>query len=141
MEFSIQTRKSAKKNAINALMQWLIRDLKLENSKVFVQVILTSDVDNLGELHQIQPGCFVMAIRSKLTLTQTLQTVCHEMVHVKQFARGILANCQESGDLVWRGKRYSRDSDYYTQPWEVQAFSKEILLFRRATEFFSNLKG
>lgn len=140
MQFTIQTRKSTKKNAINALMLWLLKDLKLEKNKGFIQIILT-DTKQLGEVSEIAKGYYVMVIQSKLTLNQTLQTICHEMVHVKQYVKGQLTNCPETGDFIWCGMPFSRQTDYYCQPWEIQAFSKEVLLFRRATEFFSNLKG
>lgn len=140
MEYVIETRKSAKKNAINALMRWLLRDLKLEKNKGFIQVILT-DTKQLGEVSEIAKGYYVIVLQKKLTLTQTLQTLCHEMVHVKQYAKGLLTNCPETGDFIWCGMHFSRKTDYYEQPWEVQAFSREVLLFRRATEFFTKSRG
>jgi hypothetical protein len=136
MEYEISTRKNAKKNAINALVQWLILDLKLTKARAFVQIILVDGIRNLGEVSQISPGYFAITIDKKLNLEKTLQTVCHEMVHVKQFVKGKLRNCPDTGDFIWCSMPFPRNTNYYCQPWEIQAFSQEILLFRRATEFF-----
>ena len=137
MEYEISTRKSTKKNAINALMRWLILDLKLTKAKAFVQIILVDDRNQMGEVSQISPGYFVVTIDKKLSLEKTLQTVCHEMVHVKQYVKGKLRNCPDTGDFIWCNMQFPRNTSYYCQPWEIQAFSQEILLFRRATEFFT----
>ncbi len=138
MQYEITTRKSVKKNALTNLMAWLVADLKLTNAKAFVQVILTEDKNALGQVSQIAPGYFVVTLGKRLSLEKTLQTMCHEMVHVKQYVKGKLRNCPDTGDFIWCNMHFPRKTDYYQQPWEIQAFSQEILLFRRATEFFTN---
>jgi len=51
------------------------------------------------------------------------------MVHVKQLAKGTL-RCVD-GITYWKGKRYRKNHKYLNQPWEIEAFSKQELLFRR----------
>ena len=57
-------------------------------------------------------------------------TLAHEMVHVKQLAKGTLKTVK--GVSYWNGRRYSKRTKYLDQPWEIEAFSKQELLFRRA---------
>jgi hypothetical protein len=140
MEYEISTKKSTKKAAIGVCLEWLIRDLKLENSKASVQVILDKTLADQAICKEIIEGHYLIVIRSTLSLVQTLQALCHEFVHVKQYVSGKLTHCPETGDFVWCGKRYPRDTPYYDQPWEIQAFSKETLLFRRATESLTERK-
>ena len=46
-----------------------------------------------------------------------LSTLAHEMVHVKQFARGEL-----STDMTqWKSRRHCGNIDYENQPWEREA--------------------
>ena len=45
-----------------------------------------------------------------------LSTLAHEMVHVKQFARGELSSSLQH----WKGRDHS-DTDYWDQPWEKEA--------------------
>lgn len=59
-------------------------------------------------------------------------TLAHEMVHVKQLAKGKLK--QVNGVNYWNGKRYRKNHRYLNLPWEVEAFSKQELLFRRVIE-------
>jgi len=45
-----------------------------------------------------------------------MSTLAHELVHVKQFARGELTHNLQ----YWKGKDCS-DTDYWKQPWEIEA--------------------
>ena len=46
-----------------------------------------------------------------------LSTLAHELVHVKQFARGEL-----STDMTqWKSRLYCGNIDYWNQPWEREA--------------------
>ena len=63
---------------------------------------------------------------------ETLSTLAHEMVHVKQYAKGQLRDLMSKNDMVvWQGvrKTLSDDTeDYVNQPWEVEAFALETKL-------------
>ena len=80
-----------------------------------------------GSVTQIGPKNLVMFLDSKLDLERLVLTVAHEMVHVKQHARGQLKNIKGRKQIrYWMGKKV-RES-YYNQPWELEAFSKERIL-------------
>lgn len=46
-----------------------------------------------------------------------LSTLAHEMVHVKQFARGEM----DAGLSRWKSNNYAGKIDYWDQPWEKEA--------------------
>lgn len=46
-----------------------------------------------------------------------LSTLAHEMVHVKQFAKGEL----DPGMSRWKSNRYVDHIEYWDQPWEKEA--------------------
>ena len=46
-----------------------------------------------------------------------LSTLAHEMVHVKQFAKGEL----DSALTQWKSNKYCENIDYWDQPWEKEA--------------------
>jgi len=46
-----------------------------------------------------------------------LSTLAHEMVHVRQFARGELDLMMES----WKSRKYCGHIEYWNQPWEKEA--------------------
>jgi hypothetical protein len=55
------------------------------------------------------------------------------MVHVKQFATGELVDNPSGKTVKWQGKRVTlRDDDgYWTLPWEIEAYGRELGLFVR----------
>lgn len=70
---------------------------------------------------------FEIEIDKDLKLRRLLTTVAHEMVHVKQYARGEL-----KGDYLWHGKTYHpKKVDYWDEPWEIEAHGRECGLFVR----------
>ena len=57
-----------------------------------------------------------------------LETVAHEMIHVKQYNRGDLANCGVR--KLWKGKDHTK-TKYWKRPWEKEAFAKEKALAKK----------
>lgn len=66
--------------------------------------------------------------------------LCHEMVHVMQYATGMLKDCylpHKQDVVVWRGRECLEGNySYPEQPWERQAFRLQEIL---ADDFFSDL--
>jgi hypothetical protein len=77
-----------------------------------------------------RPRSFEIGINPKLRRFKMLQCLAHEMVHVKQYARGEL-----SAELVtakWQGKVYKLSNsfeDYLNWPWEVEAYGRDRALY------------
>jgi hypothetical protein len=78
-----------------------------------------------------RPREFELEIHSGMKLRTMLETVCHEMVHVKQYARGELYESERQSKHRWQGKWIDRDPDYWDRPWEIEAHGREIGLFVR----------
>jgi hypothetical protein len=69
--------------------------------------------------------------KSKKIITQ-LRTICHEMVHVKQYARGEMKELWKPARYTrYQGKVYPEKMDYWDTPWEVEAFGREVGLYTR----------
>jgi hypothetical protein len=51
---------------------------------------------------------------------------------VAQFAKGYLKPTAKG--TMWKGRLYKRNHPYLDQPWEIQAFAKQEIVFRRAIE-------
>tara|TARA_X000000950_G_scaffold205939_1_gene247722 strand:- start:2958 stop:3392 length:435 start_codon:yes stop_codon:yes gene_type:complete len=74
---------------------------------------------------------FELEIDRTRPLRQLLETVAHEMVHVKQYARRQLHPNRES----WLGKTYNpKKLSYWDLPWEIEAHGREVGLFVRYCE-------
>lgn len=134
MEFKVEGSKRNKK-FIEALMPSILSQLKLENSK---RVLLIRVADECGENQGITMDLgvnlgIVVVIKPRRNLKEVGLTLTHEMVHVKQLAKGQLKT-RKTGSYVWAGKRYSKKTEYLSMPWEIEAFSKQELILRRAFE-------
>lgn len=121
-------RESATKGLVLNSIQFFIKVLKLTNSKftllVFFQRGMAKETDNRGYVQKIGPKCVQMVLDSSLGYEKLIITIAHEMVHVKQYAKGQLTG--KGKTRYWMGKKVRKD--YYDQPWELEAFSKERIL-------------
>ena len=61
---------------------------------------------------------FELEIDKKIKLNDFVTTLCHEMIHVKQYARNEINGV----DLCWKGRNISKDTDYWNYPWEKEAY-------------------
>ena len=61
---------------------------------------------------------FEIEIANNLTLKDFVTTICHEMVHVKQYARGET----DGYGKKWKKKVIAAKTDYYDLPWEKEAY-------------------
>ena len=76
-----------------------------------------------------RPREFDVDINKQQKLRRLLETVAHEMVHVKQFARGELYESVRRNKHRWQGKWLNSDPKYWDQPWEIEAHGREVGLF------------
>ena len=140
IEGSVKNRKFCE-----ALMPSIIRQLGLQNSTMAVVVMIDDGFgDNEGTTVNLGfegIDCFLVCIKpqnlrgDRFTIghKELALTLAHEMVHVKQMAKGQL-KMGSRGAQVWMGKRYPAKTPYLDRPWEVEAFSRQELIMRRAIE-------
>ena len=77
-----------------------------------------------------RPRSFEIGINPKLRRYKMLQCLAHEMVHVKQYAKGELSN--ELITAKWQGKTFKLTNsieDYLNYPWEVEAYGRDRALY------------
>tara|TARA_S200002703_G_C3795578_1_gene245632 strand:- start:1337 stop:1810 length:474 start_codon:yes stop_codon:yes gene_type:complete len=80
-----------------------------------------------------RPRTFEIEVDKDISLAEQLITVCHEMVHAKQYARSELYE-NRTGKMRWLGKYISSKLNYYDLPWEIEASGREKGLFIRWAE-------
>ena len=132
MEYKIRTRSKRTRRMIEHIMPSLIKQLGLERSHAYVLIDICHNVgeDNTGCTIPIT-GCnsYIVAIKPD-SWQQMGITLAHEMVHVRQLAKGLLR--AENGKKYWRGKLYSNRVKYTDMPWEQDALARQEIIFRRA---------
>jgi hypothetical protein len=80
-----------------------------------------------------RPKEFTITIDRGLKQRMFLETVAHEMVHVKQWAKGEMFDfVAEVGVCRFHGKKIdSSKMNYYDFPWEIEALGRQEGLFLR----------
>ena len=71
---------------------------------------------------------FELEIDKSQKLRAMLETVAHEMVHVKQYARAELT------EGTWQGKLINPNQSYWDRGYEIEAHGREYGLFVRWAE-------
>jgi hypothetical protein len=135
MEYKVEGSRRNKK-FVEAILPSMISQLKLENCTKAVVIRIADECEgNQGitvDLSELT-GCYMVVIKPTRKLKDIGLTLAHEMVHVKQLAKGILKN-KRNGVNIWAGKTYGKKTAYLDMPWEIEAFSKQELILRRAFE-------
>ena len=133
---TIEGGNASQKDKVFSLTQFCIKKLMPRMRSLDINIKLT----RLGKeangycLRQTDRE-FELELDSRLTLRTMLETVAHEMVHVKQYAR------REMNDFAfkevhykWKGKLVPDSTDYWDLPWEIEANGREVGLFIRWCE-------
>lgn len=75
---------------------------------------------------------FIIILNKKMNKKTTFIALAHEMVHVKQYARGELKDYLRSDKVKWRNKVFRLDRvEYWSSPWEVEAYKKDKILYEK----------
>jgi hypothetical protein len=140
MEYKVEASNKKVQKYLESLMPKFITELGLANSRraVFVKVTKDTQEGMEGSTEYLPwADCYIVLLRppARQTLASTIAlstTLAHEMVHVRQMAKGILKVTPKG--TFWKGKKYTKSTHYLDQPWEVDAFSRQEIVFRRAIE-------
>ena len=131
MEYVVESKNSKHKKWIKALLPSMIKQLGLVNSRKTVLITVES-CDAHGATYPLDAIDSYVVVIKPGKLKDIGLTLAHEMVHVRQMAKGILQVVD--GKNFWKGKRYTKRTKYLDQPWEQDAFAKQEIVFRRAIE-------
>ena len=81
-----------------------------------------------------RPKEFTMTVDSTVSKRRIMETIAHEMVHVKQYAKGELVDLSRCGSTRWQNNLIDSATNYWDLPWEIEAHGKELGLFIRWAE-------
>jgi len=141
MEYAIEASNAGTKKFLYSLMPSILEQLKLTNSRRAVLVKVTNGISagNEGATTYVEiADCYLVLLKPPEAFTAKSMvelgiTLAHEMVHVKQLAKGHM-KIVGNGTVVWMGKRYGKKTKYLDQPWEQHAFARQEIIARRALE-------
>jgi hypothetical protein len=141
MEYLVEAKNEHTNKFINSLMPSMIEQLGLTRSRRAVLVKVTNDIEEgmQGATMDIKiADCYLVLLKqpkrvTKASLLDMGTTLAHEMVHVRQLAKGQMKFLPDQA-RIWMGKRYSKRTHYLDQPWELDAFARQEIVFRKAIE-------
>lgn len=82
------------------------------------------------DTESFRPKQYEINIDAGMTFKKILISLAHEMVHVKQWAKGEL-KFHERGNLVTFQKERYDGSEYWESPWEIEAYGREPGLWQK----------
>jgi len=134
----------------NRKTQNLAKDVAQYCAEMLMGKRLTENIDlrieftnNLDKDNYIEGDCewtddenrpreFTIRVKETLSLGRKLRTICHEMVHVKQYATGEMKSMYRPARTTkFRGEYFPDELDYWECPWEIEAFGREAGLYTR----------
>ena len=123
--------KSQKKH-VHKMVEFCAKMLMPRMSTLDITVNLCKPTGAMGYcLETDNYRTFEIEVDKTQSLRRVLETLAHEMVHVKQYARREL---HPSTDL-WCGKTVNpKKTSYWDLPWEIEAHGRETGLFIRYCE-------
>jgi hypothetical protein len=141
MEYLVEATTPNVSKFLDSLMPSMINQLGLTRSRRAVLIKVTDEIEEgmQGATLNIEiADCYLVLIRqpkrvTKASLLEMGTTLAHEMVHVRQLAKGQMKFLPNQA-RIWMGKRYNKRTHYLDQPWELDAFARQEIVFRKAIE-------
>ena len=89
----------------------------------------------IWEDDNIRPKEFTISLDSTCTIRNILITLAHEMVHIKQWAKGEMYEYAEQDMVRFNKTKFNlANINYWDYPWEIEAFGRQLGLFVRFCE-------
>jgi len=85
--------------------------------------------DCIWEDEDFRPREFTIRVDAGMDMRMTLTTIAHEMVHVKQYAKDEMKQLFSVNKTRFKGEYVPAGTDYWDQPWEIEAHGRETGLF------------
>jgi hypothetical protein len=146
MKYEVQGRSKTRTHFVHTVCDFFIRELNLDRSTYILNIFLEPNLVKTkhvnGVVVKIEDRHIIMCIDSRLSLQDTIQTLAHEMVHVKQIARGQMTfHRQRNGvnRMVWLGVK-QKHYDNWESPWELEAYSRELILANKIFRILNDKK-
>jgi hypothetical protein len=132
MQFHVEAGPKTRR-FIEAVLPSMLTQLGLNSSRRLLMIKTDRELEAHGTTVPMTGiDTILVVLKPRRSLIELGVTLAHELVHVRQLAKGILQITPKG--KKWRGKFYSRRTPYLDQPWEQEAFARQEIVFRRAID-------
>ena len=88
-----------------------------------------------------KPKEFTITVDSTVPMRRIMESIAHEMIHLKQYATGEMQDTDRSEVVKWKGLDINLQQwEYWDRPWEIEAHGKELGIFIRWAEHHNHSK-
>jgi len=106
---------------------WCIEKMmpKMKTLEIEIQLSKLED-DRYGScMEEDRNRVFHLEISKNCDRDEFITSICHEMIHVKQYARKEISDWNGLDQPKWKNNLISKDCGYWDWPWEKEAYSLE----------------
>lgn len=123
--------KPRQRELVQSIAEYVIKKLMPRTTTLDIVIKLCTLHDAQGYCLSYDKRDFEIEVKRDLKLAELLKTVAHELVHVKQYAKGELKPGTVNAP-VWEGRAVDLNkTNYWDCPWEIEAHGREHGLFIR----------
>lgn len=131
--FSVRRGLSGESKIAKITVEWCAKKLLPRFRTLDIEVIFKNFGDGThAECHHIGGNEFEIYIQKGMKIFDLISALCHEMVHVKQYARKELRDVYDGPwhvGTMWKKSPRNWDKvSYAEQPWEKEAYRLETPL-------------
>jgi len=122
--------KTQRKIAENVVF-YMIKKLmpRLRNIEIEVQLKKMNEDTAVGYcMMQDNRREYEIEVSKDLSIKDFVMTLCHEMVHVKQYVRNEMDDWNGLAVARWKNKTVMPGTNYYELPWEKEAYELQASL-------------
>ena len=87
--------------------------------------LVTIKSEAIGYCMEEDKNQFEIELDKNISIKDMVTALCHEMVHVKQFARKEMVDGIKTGVARWKSKTIPLTTNYWDLPWEKEAYRME----------------
>lgn len=132
MEYHVEAGPKTRRY-IESILPSMLTQLGLNRSRRLLMIKVDTDLEDRGStIPMLGIDTFLVVLKPTRNILNLGITLAHELIHVAQFANGTLQVTPKG--KKWKGKFYPTSHPYLDQPWEVQAFARQEIVFRKAIE-------
>lgn len=110
-------------NLAEEVVAFCVQELMSRMRTLDICIEVSDETDVCGYCMAVDKREFVIEVKEDLDIAEFISTLCHEMVHVKQYARG---------ELDINGKMSYKTHEEYMNLWyEKEAYEQEVVLTKK----------
>ena len=122
-----RTQRQVAENVVYYMIKKLMP--RLRNIEIEVKLKKLTDDDAVGYCMMLDHRRdYLIEVSKDLTIKDFVMTLCHEMVHVKQYVRKEMDDWNGVAVARWKGGTVLPNTSYYDLPWEKEAYRLQAKL-------------